>query len=767
MSNDRSFPHDPRLLIVGIYIALGIAWILFSNHLMLLLASDPVQLTMLQTHKGWGFILITATLLFLLMGRYRRRDMNRLKALRERDERLQLVHTAAVIGVWELDLQTHQTVWSEESEALFGLTPGSFGGSQEAWLALIHPDDRASAQAAMEAWFAAPGPFSIEYRILHPSAEERWLLSQGNTTFDHKSQPLRLLGINIDITQRKRSEQHLRQASAVYESSRDGIIITDPQANIVSINPAASQICGYSEMELIGRNPSMLKSGRHSRKFFQQMWSAIVKAGGWSGEIWNRRRDGSVYPEWLRISTVHDTQGRVINYAGVFSDLTHLKRSEAELEHLATHDPLTGLPNRRLLNTRLLFAIKQAQRHDYGLALLLVDLDRFKDINDSFGLNTGDRVLQEMARRVVDCVGDENTVARHSGDELQVLIEEIREPRQAAKIAVQILDALRAPYETDDNHFFLTASIGISLYPDNGDTPELLIRNADTAVHRAKEQGSNQSEFYSESLSRSALERLSMETGLRMALTHHELELHYQPQLLLASDQLAGVEALVRWRHPERGLIPPDIFIPLAEQSGLIQEIGEWVLDDACRQMAVWRDAGLQIPRVAVNLSAHQLGRSDLIQAVTETLAKYALAPSMLELELTETAIMRNPEKAHQTLEALADLGIALAVDDFGTGYSSLAYLQRLRLHRLKIDKTFVHDLPHNQNNTAICRAIIAMADSLGMVTVAEGVEEASQHDFLQASSCLIGQGWLFAKAMPAAELENWIKQTSISKQNA
>jgi EAL domain-containing protein (putative c-di-GMP-specific phosphodiesterase class I) len=223
----------------------------------------------------------------------------------------------------------------------------------------------------------------------------------------------------------------------------------------------------------------------------------------------------------------------------------------------------------------------------------------------------------------------------------------------------------------------------------------------------------------------------------------------------------------VRWRHPERGLIPPDIFIPLAEQSGLIQEIGEWVLDDACRQMAVWRDAGLQIPRVAVNLSAHQLGRSDLIQAVTETLAKYALAPSMLELELTETAIMRNPEKAHQTLEALADLGIALAVDDFGTGYSSLAYLQRLRLHRLKIDKTFVHDLPHNQNNTAICRAIIAMADSLGMVTVAEGVEEASQHDFLQASSCLIGQGWLFAKAMPAAELENWIKQTSISKQNA
>lgn len=759
MPSERPFRRDPRLKIVGAYLVLGIAWILFSDYLMLLLVKDPVRLTLLQTYKGWGFVLLTAALLFALIGHYRRQDMQRVAALRERDERLRLAHSVAVIGVWELDLQSQRTIWSEETEALYGLTPGSFGGSQQAWLDLIHLDDRRSVMAAMEVCFAKPEPFSFEYRIRHPNGEERWLLTQGNTTFDDSGRPLRLLGINMDITERKHSEQQQRQAMAVYENSRDGIIITDTQANIVSINPAVAEICGYHETELIGKNPSVLKSGRHPRSFYQQMWSAIENHGGWSGEIWNRRKDASVYPAWLSISTVHDAQGKLINYAGVFTDLTHLKHSEAELEHLATHDPLTGLPNRRLLDTRLKYAIQQAQRHRYGLVVLLVDLDRFKDINDSFGLNAGDQVLQEMARRLVDCMGDGDTVSRHGGDELQVLIEEVSDPRQAAHIAEKILAALRKPYEMDGSQFYLTASIGISLHPDNGDTPELLIRNADAAVHRAKEQGGNRSEFYSESLSRSALERLSMETGLRQALVRNELELHYQPQLVLATRQVAGVEALVRWRHPEKGLILPDSFIPLAEQSGLIEEIGEWVLEEACRQMAAWRDAGLGIPRVAVNLSAHQLGRSDLIQAVTATLDKYALPPSMLELELTETAIMRNPEKAFETLQVMADLGISLAVDDFGTGYSSLAYLQRLRLHRLKIDRTFVHDLPENQNNVAICRAIIAMADSLGMETVAEGVEGPSQQQFLETAACLIGQGWLFSKALPAGELETWLRQ--------
>ncbi|MCW8959501.1 MAG: EAL domain-containing protein, partial [Gammaproteobacteria bacterium] len=433
--------------------------------------------------------------------------------------------------------------------------------------------------------------------------------------------------------------------------------------------------------------------------------------------------------------------------------------SEAELEHLATHDALTDLPNGRLLQARLEHAINRAERHGHKLAVLMLDIDRFKDINDSLGFNVGDALLKEMAQQVVNCLWKSDTVARLGGDELVIMIEELTDPGHALQVAKKIRDALRAPYTVEGQHYFLTVSIGISLYPDNGNKPELLVREADAAVYRAKEEGRNRTAFYTESLSRMALERLSIEAGLRYALEHNELELHYQPQLLLQNRKLAGVEGLVRWRHPEKGLIPPDDFIPLAEKTGLIEAIGEWVLEEACRQMAAWRDSSIAVPRISVNLSAHQLGRQDLVQAVEKTLELHGLEPEMLELELTETAIMEDPQKATETLKAMAELGVAMAVDDFGTGYSSLAYLQRLHLHRLKIDRTFVQDLPGNANNVALCRAIIAMASSLGMETIAEGIEKEEQHAFLSAESCTIGQGWLYARALPAAELEQWLAQ--------
>jgi diguanylate cyclase (GGDEF)-like protein/PAS domain S-box-containing protein len=882
----RLFSRSLLLRITGRYLILGIAWILFSDQLLALLARDPEQMTLLQSYKGLAFVLLTALLLFMLIMRFRKHEEEQIAALRDRDERLHLAHTVTGIGVWEWDLKSQQTIWSPEVEALYGLSPGSFAGSYEAWLRQIHPNDRAKVEAAVKEWFANPGSFNIEYRIEHPSGEPRWLLSYGNTTYDDEGKPQRLLGINMDITRRKRSEEqlresenrfrilyeknpigitlnapdgslieanlamqrflgyaekelyghafvewthpddvapsrklverllsgeadqlsmekryrrkdgevvwahtcvlavrdehgeveyfiatvqditgrksaeeHLQQAAAVFQCSRDGIVITDPRADIVAVNPAFSALSGYSEAEAIGKNLSILKSGHHDRTFYRQMWAAILKHDGWSGEIWNRSKNGNIFPAWLSISTVRDGIGAVINYVGVLSDLSRLKRSEDELEYMANHDTLTDLPNRRLLDARLEHAIDQARRHGYRIGVMLLDLDRFKDINDSLGLTAGDTLLQETAQRVSNSVRKEDTVARLGGDELLVVLEDILDPHMAARLAEKILSVLGAPFVLNGQDIFLTASIGISLYPDNGDTPELLIRNADAALYRAKEQGRNRIEFYSESISHSALERLALQAGLRHALANNELELHYQPQLHLASRQLAGIEALVRWRHPQQGLIPPDSFIPLAEQTGLIEAIGEWVLEEACRQMAAWRDAGLTIPRVAVNLSAHQLGRPSLIPAISGTLEKHKLPAQMLELELTETAIMRNPEKAAEILDALADLGIALAVDDFGTGYSSLAYLQRLRLHRLKIDRAFVQDLPQNQNNAAICRAIIAMATSLGLETVAEGVEDEAQREFLTRESCTIGQGWLFARGMPAAELENWLQQ--------
>jgi len=566
-------------------------------------------------------------------------------------------------------------------------------------------------------------------------------------------------GAARDISERKEAEAYLKQSAAVFESSRDAIMVTDAHGIIVALNPAFTEITGYQESEAVGRNTRFLRSDHHDRTFYQRLWNSLSQYDGWSGEIWNRHKDGQIYPAWLSLSTVRDENHNVTSYIGILSDLTRLKRSEEELEHLATHDPLTGLPNGRLLESRIEHAITQARRHQHGIAVMMLDIDRFKDINDSLGLNAGDQLIKEMAGRVVSSVWDSDTVARIGGDELVVIVEEINDPEIAARIADKLRQALSAPYTIDSQNFYLTTSIGISYYPDNGDSAELLIRNADAAVYRAKDEGRNRVSFYSEDLSRSAMERLSLETELREALEHQQLELHYQPQIYLETKKLAGVEALVRWRHPEKGLIPPNKFIPVAETTGLIESIGEWVFAEACRQKCLWRKAGVDVPRIAVNLSAKQLGRGELIDAIRKTLALNDIAEGEIELELTETAIMHDPGKAAETLEAIACLGIEMAVDDFGTGYSSLAYLQRLNMNRLKIDQGFVRDIPDNKNNAAICRTIIAMANSLGMETIAEGIEELQQKDYLESEMCTIGQGWFYAKAMPAAELEKWLEQ--------
>lgn len=566
-----------------------------------------------------------------------------------------------------------------------------------------------------------------------------------------------LFGAARDISERKKAEAYLKQSAVVFESSRDAIIVTDELGIIVAVNPAFTEVTGYLETEATGRNIRFLRSNNHDSTFYQMLSNSLQQYDGWSGEIWNRHKNNQIYPAWLSASTVRDENQRITNYIAILSDLTLLKRSEEEVEHLSTHDPLTGLPNGRLLESRLEHAIAQAKRHNQGIAVMMLDIDRFKDINDSLGLNVGDQLLKEMAERVTSTVWDSDTVARIGGDELIILLEDIHDPQLATKVADKLRHCLNAPYTIEGKNYYLTTSIGISYYPANGDTAELLIRNADAAVYRAKEEGRNRVSFYSEDLSHSAMERVSLEAELREALEHNHFELHYQPQIYLDSNRIAGVEALVRWRHPEKGLIPPNKFIPVAEATGLIEAIGEWVFNEACRQKCEWRNAGIDIPRVAINLSAKQLGRRELIDAIRNTLEKNDITVGEIELELTETAIMHDPDKAAETLEAITELGIEMAVDDFGTGYSSLAYLQRLRMSRLKIDQAFVRDTPENKNNAAICRAIIAMAHSLGMETIAEGIEEKQQRDYLETEHCTIGQGWFYARAMPAAELETWL----------
>lgn len=567
----------------------------------------------------------------------------------------------------------------------------------------------------------------------------------------------RILALTISNDESDASTEQLALAKAVYQSSHDGICITDIAGNILAANPAFSTITGYSETELEGMNPRAFQSGYHSDEFYRQMWASIIAHDNWAGEIWNRRKDGHTYPVWLSINAVRDESGKLANYIGFFSDLTRIKRSEEQLLFQANHDALTNLPNRQMFHARLEQAIAQANRHDYMLAVLMLDMDNFKDINDSFGLKAGDTLLQDIARRIIECVRAEDIVARPGGDEMLIALNEIRQPHQVMEVTEKILTALSRPCTINGQEVYISACVGISLYPENGSNPELLIRNADTALYRAKEKGSQEVEFYSEALSHSALERVTLLSGLRRALKQNELELHYQPQLYSETKQLAGIEALVRWRNPEQGIILPDQFIPLAEQSGLIHDLGNWVLEEACRQMSVWNKAGLKIPRVAINISAAQLINDGLVTRLEQLIEKYELDPEMLELELTETAIMVNPEEAAKILAATAKLGIPLAVDDFGTGYSSLSYLQCLHPQRLKIDRAFVQGLPHDQNNAQMCQVIIAMADHLGMETVAEGVEDTQQWEFLRNQSCSVCQGWLFAKAMPAKELENWL----------
>ncbi len=553
-----------------------------------------------------------------------------------------------------------------------------------------------------------------------------------------------------DITERRLAEERIRQSATVFENTREGVVITDPQANMLDVNRAFCEITGYGRSEAIGHNLRILQSGRHDREFFIALWRKLLDEGHWQGEIWNRRKDGEIYPEWLSISAVRDDSGRLTNYVGVFSDISAIKRSQEKLEYLAHHDALTGLPNRLLLSAHLQRAIQQTARSGDLLALLFLDMDRFKHVNDSLGHPVGDSLLQFVAKRLLETVRRGDTVARLGGDEFVVLTEHLRGMEDAAVLAEKLTRTMAAPFRVADREFYLTMSLGISLYPQDGLDAETLLKNADAAMYRAKDAGRNTFQFYTRELTVAAFERMVLQTQLRGALERDELLLHYQPQVELESGRIVGMEALLRWQHRDMGLVSPDRFIPLAEETGLIIPIGEWVLRAACIQAKAWLDRGLSLERMAVNVSGPQIRRSDFVTTVRRVLSETGLAARYLELEVTETFVMGQGERAVATLQELRDLGASLSIDDFGTGYSSLAYLKRLPIHTLKIDRGFVHDLPEDENDASITRAVIAMGHSLGLRIIAEGVETEAQRAFLHHEGCEEAQGYFFSRPLPA-----------------
>jgi diguanylate cyclase (GGDEF)-like protein/PAS domain S-box-containing protein len=560
-----------------------------------------------------------------------------------------------------------------------------------------------------------------------------------------------------ESAQRRQSEEALRLASTVVECTADGVMVTDRMGAIIATNPAFTEITGYSADEVKGRNPNLLKSDRQQPEFYQAMWRSIDTVGGWQGEIWNRRKNGEIYPEWLTISAVRNASGDIHNLVGVFSDISTIKRTQEDLERLAHFDPLTGLPNRVLFHDRMQHALDRAVRYRHKIGVLLLDLDGFKTINDSLGHPVGDQLLQLVAERLGTCVRVEDTVARLGGDEFAVILSELGDGADAIEVIHRILSAIQVPFEMSGGNGMVTTSIGVAVFPDDGPTVTELIRNADAAMYEAKAAGRNTYRFYQRNMTEEAQKRLQVENALRRAVEKREFEVWFQPQFSLGSCAYLGAEALVRWRDPEHGLIAPADFIPLAERSGLIIPLGEQVLEMVAMAARRWLDAGLSVGRLGVNVAGPQIDRSDFVATLRRVIATWNLPPSLFEIEITETVIMENPDHGRRVLNEINALGVTTAIDDFGTGYSSLAYLKELPIGTIKLDRAFVKDLPDHPSDIAISRAVIALGHNLGFKVIAEGIETEAQRSFLHEEGCDEGQGYLFARPMPADVFEAWL----------
>ncbi|MBS5840810.1 MAG: EAL domain-containing protein [Pseudomonas sp.] len=588
-----------------------------------------------------------------------------------------------------------------------------------------------------------------------------WVGVSAGLIFLARARLFSFLGMGARLRRQRLDQERLRQAAVVFDCTREGVLVSDHNGVIVHVNPALVKITGYAPEEVLGQRPNMFKSGHHGPEFYQAVFESLEKTGEWHGEIWNRRKSGEIYPQWQTIRAVRDSKDQITHYVAVFSDISAIKNTQSELMRLAHHDPLTDLPNRLLFTDRAEQALAYAQRHKSGCALLMIDLDHFKIINDSMGHNVGDLLLKAVGERLTAVFGKGFTVARLGGDEFAVLVENCTQVAQAAGFAQQVLEVMKGAFIIETHQLFISASVGISLYPNDALNAEQLLRNADSALFKAKSAGREGYALYTEELTAHAQYRIEVASDLRRALEQQELRVYFQPVHDLTTSRMVGVEALVRWQHPQRGLVAPGEFIPIAERTGLIAEIDAWVLEQACWQMCQWQAAGVDLSFVAVNISSRLFARPELYQLVSTVLADTGLNPALLELEVTESAVMDNSEVALEQMHRLRELGLRLAIDDFGTGFSSLLRLKRLPVQKLKIDQGFVAGLPGDDDDVAIVRAVIALAQSMGMQVHAEGIEYVEQAQFLLDHHCNLGQGYWFGRPMPARELD-WQRAPAI-----
>jgi len=674
------------------------------------------------------------------------------------EERFNRALSAANEGIWDWNIETGEVISIPSWEKLLGYDEGELEEADiDVWHHLTHPDDKLEALSVRENFLAGLRPdMEREFRMMHKNKGWIWILSKGEATRrSEDGKPLHVSGTRIDITERKIAEEAMRIAAISFDT-HEGILITDSANRIVRVNAAFCDISGYQEEEVLGENPRIFQSGRQGDLFYQLFWEKLGEEGRWEGEIWNKRKSGEIYPIQTKITNVENERGEVTHRVAVFSDITQQKLDEEEINKLAFYDPLTNLPNRRMLMMAVEHEMVQARRSGKQGGLIFLDLDHFKTINDSLGHSMGDILLKEVAARLHRVVREVDMVSRLGGDEFVILISPDAESESDAAnqmlvVAEKIQSAINKPYDLDGFECHVTTSIGIKLYPVDGDEPELLITNADTAMYRAKAEGRNAIRFYNSKMQEAADEWLSLKMDLHRAIENEEFELYFQCQNS-REGEIVGAEALIRWQHPELGQISPAKFIPVAEQTGQIVEIGEWVIRAACHYLKQWEEANLQLPHLGVNVSSHQFNQSDFVENVRKLLEESGATPASLMLELTEGVVVDRVDETIEKMNELKALGVGFSIDDFGTGYSSLSYLKRLPLDQLKIDRAFVRDIATDPNDAVIVETIISMADHLMFGVIAEGVETEDQLDFLMEKGCQEFQGYYFSKPEPAEQ---------------
>jgi len=670
------------------------------------------------------------------------------KELKTSEEKFrQLAETTEAI-FWEYDMVGDR--WSyiaPQVTRMLGYAPEEWTNFQF-WADRLHEADREWAPDYCLLQTQHGKAHTFDYRFLKKDGKTVWLRDFVSVEMAGQH-PVRLRGLMIDITERKTTELELKKLSLAVKQSPAAVVITDIQGAIEYINPKFTRITGYTLEEVRGRNPRILQSGNMPPEVYRNLWETISLGDEWHGELENKRKDGSLFWELASISPVRDKAGKITHFICVKEDITERKRYEERLHHMATHDELTGLANRTLLQERLAQSLVRAYGSNRLVAVLLLDLDRFKVINDSLGHDFGDKLLGAVAKRLSKVVRTGDIIARLGGDEFVVLLSEVECASTVEFVANKLLQRLAAPFIIDNREIIVTASMGISLSSPGNDDGTILIRNADIAMYRAKSAG-NHFAFYSPDMNRQIIETMELESALRLALEREEFCLHYQPKVDLASSRITGCEALIRWQHPSRGMVSPTEFIPLAEETGLIVDIGNWVLTEACRQAKVWQTEGLPPLTVAVNLSARQFRKGDLAQSVKSILEQTGLEAQLLDLELTESMIMDDSVGAVRIMQDLKHLGVILSLDDFGTGYSSLNYLRRFPVDTLKIDRSFIGDVANDPSCASVTTSIIAIAHNLKLNTVAEGVETREQLAFLAGCGCDAYQGFVFSKPLPA-----------------